>query len=140
MPSFMAFISADAVPSYNFKITLPTNASQTITSTLPNGMSLASTEPTKLISLHSFKSGKVSLTRAFPFSSSAPILTIPTVGFLTPIISLLYMVPIFAYCTSCEGLESTFAPQSISRENPFNVGNIGTRGLLSTPLARPTMV
>ena len=65
-------------------ITLPVNASQTITSAPPCGISLASMLPIKLISGHSFKRGNVSFTRAFPFSSSAPIFTMATLGFLMP--------------------------------------------------------
>ena len=38
----------------------------------------------KLIPLHSLSSGKVSFTSAFPFSSSAPLLTMATFGFLIP--------------------------------------------------------
>ena len=85
IPSFTFRINVAPTPSYNFRITFPTNASQTTTSTAPDGISLASTLPTKLISLHAFRSGNVSFTSAFPFSSSAPMLTIPTVGFFFPI-------------------------------------------------------
>ena len=51
-----------AVPSYSFKITFPTNASQTMTSASPFGMLRASILPIKLISLHAFNSGYVSFT------------------------------------------------------------------------------
>ena len=73
-----------ATPSYNLRITLPTKASQTITSASPLGMSLASILPIKLMPSISFNSEYVSLTKAFPFSSSAPILTSATFGFFTP--------------------------------------------------------
>ena len=48
------------------------------------GCPLPSMLPMKLISLHAFKRGNVALTRAFPFSSSAPLFTMATLGFLTP--------------------------------------------------------
>src|SRR5699024_4639451 len=49
MPSKVA-----PTPSYSFKITFPTKASQTITSAPPWGISLASMLPIKLMSGHSF--------------------------------------------------------------------------------------
>ena len=48
------------------------------------GSLVASMLPMKLISVHAFKSGNVSFTSAFPLSSSAPIFTIATLGFLIP--------------------------------------------------------
>ena len=84
IPAFTLEISVEPTPSYSFRITFPTNASQTTTSQTPFGISLASTFPIKLMSLHSFNNGNVSFTSAFPFSSSAPIFTRPTFGFLTP--------------------------------------------------------
>ena len=83
-PALITPISVELRPSYNFKMTFPTNASHTMTSAPPCGISLASILPTKLISSHSFNNGNVSFTRAFPFSSSAPIFTIATLGFLIP--------------------------------------------------------
>ena len=84
MPFLMAPINVLLSPSYSFKMTFPTKASQTITSASPFGISLASMLPTKLMSSHAFSRGNVSFTRALPFSSSAPILTIATLGFFTP--------------------------------------------------------
>ena len=83
-PFFITPISVELRPSYSFNMTLPVKASQTITSASPFGISLASMLPTKLISVHSRRSGMVSFTRALPFSSSAPILTNATFGFFTP--------------------------------------------------------
>ena len=71
-------------PSYIFRIQLPTKASHTTTSQAPKEISRASQEPMKLMSFTSFRSGMVSFTRALPFSSSAPTLTRPTVGFWIP--------------------------------------------------------
>ena len=50
----------------------------------PKEISRASQEPMKLMSFTSLSSGMVSFTRALPFSSSAPTLTRPTVGFWMP--------------------------------------------------------
>ena len=83
-PCLMAPTSVELSPSYNLRITFPTKASHTITSAPPCGISRASMLPTKLMSLHSRSNGNVSLTKALPFSSSAPILTIATRGFFTP--------------------------------------------------------
>ena len=73
-PAFTVLINVEPTPSYNFKITLPTKASQTITSATPFGISLASTLPTKFISGQFLRSGNVSFTSALPFSSSEPML------------------------------------------------------------------
>ena len=59
---------------------------------------LAPLLPTKFISLQFFKSGYVSFTSIFPFSSSAPIFTIATRGFSMPITFSIYKEPIFANC------------------------------------------
>ena len=50
-------VKALPTPSYSFKMTFPTNASQTSTSHGPYGISLASTFPMKLMSEHSFNNG-----------------------------------------------------------------------------------
>ncbi len=50
----------------------------------------------------------------------------------------MYIEPIFANCTRCDALASTFAPQSISRAGPFAVGIRGASGDLSTPFILPT--
>ena len=84
-PSLIFSISTPPTPSNSFSMIFPANASHTMTSASPYGIFLASMLPVKLISLHSFKSGNVSFTSAFPFSSSAPIFTIATFGFLIPI-------------------------------------------------------
>ena len=84
IPSFTFVINVAPTPSYNFKITFPTKASHTITSASPFGISLASILPIKLISGQFLSKGYVSFTNVLPFSSSAPILTIATLGFLTP--------------------------------------------------------
>ena len=84
IPVLILLIKVPAKPSYSFKITLPTKASHTTTSAYPAGISLASMLPIKLISLQFLSNGKVSFTSAFPFSSSAPIFTIATRGFLIP--------------------------------------------------------
>ena len=80
------FINVDAVPSTDFRTQFPANASHTITSALPVKTSLASMLPIKLISSQAFSIGNVSLTNALPFSSSAPMFKMPTLGFLTPMI------------------------------------------------------
>ena len=84
IPSLIFWTRAEPTPSYNLRITFPTNASHTTTSAYPAGISLASILPMKLMLLHSFRRGKVSFTSAFPFSSSAPLFTMATLGFLMP--------------------------------------------------------
>ena len=139
IPVFTFFISVAPTPSYNFRMIFPANASQTITSAYPVGISLASILPMKFISGQFFKSGNVSFTSAFPFSSSAPIFTIATFGFGTPMTLSMYTEPIFANCTRWDGLASTLAPQSIRSEQPVSVGISGARGGRSMPLILPTI-
>ena len=62
MPSLMQPKNVLATPSKNFKITLPTKASQTRISVPPFAISLASTLPTKLMFLQSRSNGYVSFT------------------------------------------------------------------------------
>ena len=137
-PSLMHPKNVSATPSKNLRITFPTKASHTKISAPPLAISLASTLPIKLIPSHSFNSGYVSFTSWFPFSSSVPIFTIPTVGFFFPITFSKYTVPIWANCTKCSGLASTLAPQSINSEKPFFDGKNGASAGLLIPFILPT--
>ena len=61
-PSFTLESNVAATPSYSFSTMFPANASQTITSAPPCGISRASILPIKLIPGHSFSYGNVSFT------------------------------------------------------------------------------
>ena len=63
IPALILLINVAPTPSYNLRITFPTNASHTITSASPAGISLASILPIKLISGQALRSGNVSLTK-----------------------------------------------------------------------------
>ena len=69
---------------------------------------------------------------------TAPIFTIPTRGFLIPMIFSIYTEPILANCTRWEGLASTLAPQSTRSATPFSVGINGAEEEKGNALVKET--
>src|SRR5690606_20478373 len=113
-----------AVPSAVLSTTFPVNPSQTTASTAPEGIALASTFPTKLMSGVSASRLCVSRTSAFPLMASSPLLSSPIRGSGTPFTWRRYAEARRAYCTRCCGRGSVTAPaSSSSTEPPAILGN-----------------
>lgn len=81
----------------------------------------------------SFKSLFASVTSSVPFSSSEPILTNPTLGFLICIIFSIYIEPIIANCFKNAALDSTLAPPSTNKKQPVSAGIRGAKATRLTP-------
>ena len=95
--------------------------------------------PTKFTG-SSFINPKASLVSSLPFLSSVPFDISATLGFSLLSMALAYALPIRANCASMAGLQSTFAPQSISSTfPPSTVGRSGASAGLEMPLILPIL-
>ncbi len=85
-------------------------------------MSVPSTLPWKL-SPETRRRSAASLTTSLPLISSSPMLRRPTVGRSMCSTAETSALPIAANCTSCSGVQFTFAPRSSIVTTPFFVGS-----------------
>ena len=119
-----------------FRHTLPVKPSVTKMSNLAGRMSQPSPLPAKLGTC-SRRSACASWANAEPFASSSPMLSKATRGFATPTTFSMYTVAICANCTRYAGLQSAFAPMSVSTTGRTGDGMTVASAGRDTPRTRP---